>query len=203
MDTVVACSTSRHAQVWWWELQEVPGPWKPLGICTKSMCIISSTKIIKVMQWRVDNDNSTPLAHWSLEKYKFMPPADLWFGSRDYQLTQPLQTLSLHKGPSTLDGESPTTDPWWASPFGGECVGALAGDGAPGYLPRWGSSHGWYAPSNLVEVTVHQDWQNPPWQTHHSCSRITATIITAHNTWAHPRWLPNGSLQHRSTCSHW
>ena len=42
----------------------------------------------------VDNDHCTPLAHWSLEKYKFMLPPDLWFGTRDYWLMQPQQTLT-------------------------------------------------------------------------------------------------------------
>ena len=36
----------------------------------------------------------TILHHRSLEKYKFMLPPDLQFGSRDYPLVQPQKTLT-------------------------------------------------------------------------------------------------------------
>ena len=82
--------------VWCWELQEVPShdnPWE----FTQKVCSLFEVPMAQSCTIGVDNDHSTPLAHWSLEKYKFMPTPDPWFGSRDYQLVQPQQILAYGK----------------------------------------------------------------------------------------------------------
>ena len=68
---------------WWQELQEVLGhddyhkfAWK----------VWASFELPKAQSHvaKMDNDHSAPLAHSSLEKDRFVPLPDMWFGSQDY-----------------------------------------------------------------------------------------------------------------------
>ena len=86
------CAWQIDMLVWWCELQEVLG----MELMWKVHALFKVPKAQSCMMG-VDKDNSAPLAHWSLEKYKFMLPPDLWFSSRDYQLAQPQQTLAYVK----------------------------------------------------------------------------------------------------------
>ena len=58
-------------------------------------CHLSSQRH-EVVWWGY-TDHSVPMAPSSLEKYKFMPPPELQFGSWDYQLVQPQKTLTYAK----------------------------------------------------------------------------------------------------------
>ena len=89
----------------------------------------------------VDNGHSAPLASSSLENTSF---CHLQIHSLTVETTGLCshRNLQLCKGPSVLGREGLATGPWWASLFGGECIGALAGDGAAGLLYRWRGSQG-------------------------------------------------------------
>ena len=114
-------------------------PWKPLVICMKSVCIISSAKSMKSCnggkQWPLHT--TSPLVPGEIQIHTACRPM-IW----QQRLPPGAATADphLHEGPSILGRESPTADPWWALPIGGECVGIQVGNGAPGYLCRWGSS---------------------------------------------------------------
>ena len=130
----------------------------------------------------VDNDHSVPPAHWSLEKYKFMPPPDLQLSCRDYQLVQPQQTLAYTK---TLQ--------YWAEKAQPPIPGK------PNYLAgsvlelRWAMEPlvtfsdeevlAAAVPSNWIEVTVPRLAEPTPVEPHCSCR-----WSCSHNTLAHPNW---------------
>ena len=89
-----------HSQVemlaWWQELWEVPGHNDHQELTWKVQGLFELPKV-QCCALRVDNDHSAPPAHSSLERYQFMPPPDLQFGSQDYQLAKPQKTLTYTK----------------------------------------------------------------------------------------------------------
>ena len=125
---------------WWWELWEVTGHNNHQEFAWKVWALFKLPKY-KVMwrggQWPLCTTN--PLIPWEIQVYGTSRPT-VW------QLRLPACAVTedhhLNKDPSVLGGEGPTTGPWWALLFGGQCVEGLAGNGAAGLLYGWRSSQG-------------------------------------------------------------
>ena len=86
---------ARHVEMppWWWELVKIPDHNNYQEFAQK---VHASFKMLKAcnLAKRVDNDHTPPLTHPSIGNYHFMPPANVRFGSQDYQLAQSHHTIT-------------------------------------------------------------------------------------------------------------
>ena len=145
-----------------------PWPWQLQGICMKSMGIVQSAKGMKLGQG-IDNDYTPPLAHPSIEKCKFRLPQDLRFGSQDWWIVQPCQTLAYMKALQYWVGEGPTANFQWTL-LESEVELQQAIEPLVSLYRRGSSCSHW--PSNWVEVSLLKlaEPSPPDTQCRHSCS---------------------------------
>ena len=90
-----------HAQqldmpAWWQELKEVQGQ---DNLQEFAWMVQASFEVPKVRSHvaKVDNDHSMLPTHHSIDRDRFMPLPDMWFGTQDFHLTQPQKTLAYAK----------------------------------------------------------------------------------------------------------
>ena len=191
---IVACLTGRHASLVEGAARG-PWPWWQLGIHVESTSIIQSAK---------DTKSCVGGRQWPYHTTGLLVPGEIQGHAACRPMVwQPgLPTCAatvdphLHKGPSILCRESPTTNPWWALPFGRVC---------------WSSSRWWIPwlppqkkkfsaaamPSNGVEVTSPRSEEPTQW------TPTAVAAVAAAKIHGPPQGIPNGSPWQRLTCCHW
>ena len=170
--------------VWWQELQEVPGHDNPWEFAQK---VHASFQVPKAQSRAVGVDNNH-----SLEKYKFIPPPDPQFSSRDYWLAQPQQTLTYVKALQYWERKAQLPIPSEPCQLV-ESVLELRQAMEP--LVTFSDEEVLVATatSNWVDVMVPRPAEPAPVDCHCSCSFNTVL----------PKGVLKGSPWWRSTCCHW